>query len=62
MKYPTKEGTDTIMITTYNIERFEVYQELAGDIRSIIEKVKIGIEPLEGKCSKCPKVRIRERV
>ena len=40
-------------------ERFEVYRDLAGDISLLILKIEMG-EPLEGKCSLCPKVRIME--
>lgn len=42
---------------TFN-ERFEIYRELAGDVSLLIRKVEIGLEPLEGKCSLCPKIEI----
>jgi hypothetical protein len=40
-------------------EKFEIYGELAKDIHSLIFKITISKEPLEGKCSLCPKIRIQ---
>lgn len=38
---------------------FALYQELSGDIRTLILRIKAG-EPLNGMCSLCPKVKVGE--
>jgi hypothetical protein len=40
-------------------ERLEIYRELAGDLAWLSQKIEMG-QPLEGKCSLCPRVRILE--
>ena len=42
-------------------EMFDIYRELAGDISLLIQRVQIGFEPLEGKCSRCPNIKIVEK-
>jgi len=41
-------------------ERFEIYHELAGDIYVLMLKVEMG-SPLEGSCSLCPKITIKQK-
>ena len=53
-----KELRDLLEDTKAFNERFEIYRELAGDISLLIQKIEIGLEPLEGKCSLCPKIKI----
>ena len=40
-------------------ERFEVYGELARDLAVLSLRIEMG-EPLEGKCSLCPNIKIKE--
>ena len=40
-------------------ERFKLFRELASDINEIIQKIEIGLDPLEGKCIRCPSIHIK---
>jgi len=41
-------------------EKLEVYRQLAGDILLLIFKVEVGGTPLEGRCSLCPHIAIKD--
>jgi len=56
-----KELRDLLEDTKTFNERFEVYREFAGDISLLIQKVEIGLDPLEGKCSLCPRITVGEK-
>jgi hypothetical protein len=40
----------------------EVYGESAGEIEDLIQRIEIGLKPIERKCSKCPNVTTRKSV